>query len=100
MPQIGRGLDCIDEVIYYSQTTLREKEGLASDNDYEDSIESFKAESVPAGSGACESVTVYDEEEGCGNPEDSVTWYNDFGFETLPNDVHHDSSCFDVRVRG
>ena len=87
-----------DELMEFSTTTTRVMEGL-SDSSYEDAIESFKAESVPANSNACERVIVYDEDVGCGNSEDSMTYKDDFGWKTLPHDLKHDSSCFDVIVR-
>ena len=68
-------------------TTQKRVYDGAPDSAFEDVIEEFKAESVPAGSNACNSLVLYDEEWGCGNAgDDSETWMGDFDWKELPRD--------------
>ena len=47
-------------------------------------------------------LTVYDEDEGCGNMEDAVVWRPDgngnMGRHNLPWDVEHDAACYKIEV--
>ena len=88
-----------NEILDFTKTTLRVMDGLDGDK-YENIIQAFKAESDPPGSDACSRVTVYDEDgNGCGKKSaDQVSYYGDFDWQTLPDDLYEDSSCFDVHV--
>jgi hypothetical protein len=96
-----------EEVMPFEGSKDKVKEG---DRDYEDNIESFKLMSNPVGSGgstcgsnlrstgrraslnlligllsgaACAKLVVYDEDEGCGNDEDAVTYEGDFTWKEV-----------------
>ena len=96
-----------EEVMSFEGSKDKVKEG---DRDYEDNIESFKLMSNPGGSGgstcgsnlrstgrraslnlligllsgaACAKLVVYDEDEGCGNDEDAVTYEGDFTWKEV-----------------
>ena len=69
---------------FFSSNTVRNEENVA---EYENYIEAFMAESVPPNSKACQTVTVYDEDEGCGNSKGAVSYHGDFSAR-MPRVTH------------
>ena len=75
-----------EEVMRFYTSQKRVYEGKPA-SAFEDVIEEFKAESVPANSNACNRLVLYDEDWGCGiEGDDSKTWIGDFDWKKLNGD--------------
>lgn len=86
------------ESYYYTSSMTRQKNG---NKHFENDIIAIELKSHGGGK-ACQSIRIYDEDEGCGDKEDSQVYTADGEGKvtktSLPGDVKNDAACFAVYV--